>query len=75
MELDKIGKELRALTQVASRLVASGEQYPVLRVDGAFQDIEVVPNEPMQFVCRIRDMPTPLRMIIRHKQGGASSKD
>ena len=55
--------------------MASGEQHPVLRTDGPFQDIEVVANEHMQFVCRVRDMPTPLRMIIRHKQNGTNSND
>ena len=55
--------------------MASGEQHPVLRTDGPFQDIEVVANEHMQFVCRVREMPTPLRMIIKHKPNGTNSND
>ena len=53
------------MNQIASRLVISGNEQPVLRVNKP-QDIEVVPNIPMVFSSKVFDLPTPVKFHIQY---------
>lgn len=63
--LEQIQKDLRILNQIASRLVISCNEQPVLRVDKP-QDIEVVPNIPMVFTSKVINLPTPVKFHIKY---------
>lgn len=45
--------------------MVSRDNHPVIKV-GVPLGIEVVPNVPMQFLAKVRDLPSPLRLNIKY---------
>ena len=63
IKLNEISKQVRILNQVAKTLVVGGDSCAVIKL-GVPQQIEVVQNLEMEFVSKIKDLPSPLRLSI-----------
>ena len=53
------------MSQKANRIVVSKDNHPVIKL-GVPLGIEVVPNIPMVFLAKVKDLPTPLKLNIKY---------
>lgn len=66
LKLEHIQKHLRQMNQQALRLVISADQIPVIKLNQP-QIIQVFDeNEPMRFIMKVKDLPSPLKLTIQN---------